>query len=88
MLSNEELKPTQPKIDWKQAASVISSAQIVEAVESGEYVGFCAACGAEHDGIEPDAEHYLCEAVMLALYLALSIWVSICFSRRCLRVNG
>lgn len=62
MLSNEELQPTQPKIDWKQAASVISSAQIVEAVESGEYVGFCTACGAEHDGIEPDAEHYLCEA--------------------------
>jgi len=34
--------------------------QIVEAVESGEYLGFCLECGAEHDGCEPDAREYEC----------------------------
>jgi hypothetical protein len=29
--------------------------QIVAAIESGEYRGFCLACGQEHDGVEPDA---------------------------------
>lgn len=35
--------------------------QILTAVESGDYVGFCLACGAEHEGIEPDARKYECE---------------------------
>ena len=34
--------------------------QIMEAVESGDYVGFCLACGESQDGCEPDAEHYEC----------------------------
>ena len=25
-------------------------------------IGYCLACGEEHEGIEPDAEHYACEA--------------------------
>lgn len=26
-----------------------------------EFVGFCMACGAETDGVEPDAERYECQ---------------------------
>lgn len=39
----------------------ITIEQIVEAIESGEYVGFCIACGAEAYGVEPDAREYACE---------------------------
>ncbi|MFW9873069.1 MAG: hypothetical protein ACFFG0_08220 [Candidatus Thorarchaeota archaeon] len=35
--------------------------QIIEAVESGDYIGFCIKCGAEHYGVEPDARNYECE---------------------------
>ena len=35
--------------------------QVINALESGEYIGFCIACGAEHDGVEPDARKYRCE---------------------------
>jgi len=35
--------------------------EIMEAVESGDYVGFCRACGAQHFGVEPDARGYECE---------------------------
>jgi Zn finger protein HypA/HybF involved in hydrogenase expression len=31
------------------------------AVESDENVGFCLACGAEHDSVEPDARQYVCQ---------------------------
>lgn len=33
---------------------------ILQALESDEYLGFCLACGAEHEGIEPDARRYAC----------------------------
>ena len=36
--------------------------QIMEAIESGENMGFCLACGAEAYGVEPDARKYECEA--------------------------
>ncbi len=36
--------------------------QIMEALESGEHMGFCLACGAEAYGVEPDARKYECEA--------------------------
>lgn len=35
--------------------------QVLTAVESGDYVGFCLACGMEHEGVEPDARKYECE---------------------------
>jgi len=35
--------------------------QLISAVQSGEDMGFCIACGAEHYGIEPDARKYDCE---------------------------
>lgn len=34
---------------------------IIEAVESGELYGFCIACGALADGVEPDARRYKCD---------------------------
>ena len=34
---------------------------IIEAIESGQYMGFCVACGAEAYGVEPDARRYECE---------------------------
>ena len=34
---------------------------IIEAVESGEMYGFCIACGALADGVEPDARRYTCD---------------------------
>jgi hypothetical protein len=44
------------------AKSKITLEQITEAIESGEYLGFCLACGFEQDGVEPDARGYDCEA--------------------------
>lgn len=39
---------------------------VIEAIEMQSHgiasgVGFCLECGAEHDGVEPDAEGYECE---------------------------
>lgn len=34
---------------------------VMEAVESGDSVGFCLACGDEAYGVEPDARCYECE---------------------------
>jgi predicted RNA-binding Zn-ribbon protein involved in translation (DUF1610 family) len=35
---------------------------VMSAVESGDSVGFCVACGAEAYGVEPDARKYKCES--------------------------
>ena len=40
---------------------MVSMEQVVEAVESGEYMGFCLSCGAEAYNVEPDARRYECE---------------------------
>ena len=40
----------------------ISVDDIVQAIQSGEYMGFCIACGLEHMEIEPDARRYPCES--------------------------
>lgn len=40
----------------------ISIDQIMDAVESGEYIGICIACGHEQEGCEPDARRYECES--------------------------
>ena len=34
--------------------------QIETVLADGDSIGWCAECGAEHDCIEPDAEHYHC----------------------------
>jgi len=44
------------------AQSKITLDQITEAIKSGEYLGFCLACGAMQDGVEPDARRYVCDA--------------------------
>lgn len=41
---------------------VISQKRIMQAVESGESIGFCTECGAEQYGCEPDANGYQCES--------------------------
>lgn len=41
---------------------IISQSRILAAIESGDSVGFCKACGAEAYGVEPDARNYRCES--------------------------
>jgi hypothetical protein len=40
----------------------VTFAQVLSAVESGEYIGICIACGNEQEGVEPDARRYTCDA--------------------------
>jgi hypothetical protein len=40
----------------------ITVQQIIDAVESGDYIGICVACGHEQEGVEPDARSYSCES--------------------------
>lgn len=35
--------------------------EVMAAVDSGEDMGFCLACGAEAYGVEPDARKYECD---------------------------
>jgi len=35
--------------------------QIMSAVDEDDNIGFCIFCGAEHDGVEPDARNNKCE---------------------------
>jgi predicted RNA-binding Zn-ribbon protein involved in translation (DUF1610 family) len=44
------------------ASKKISLKRLMAACESGDYLGFCTACGAEADGVEPDAREYECES--------------------------
>jgi hypothetical protein len=48
-------------------AKKVTMEQVTEAIESGGHVGFCLGCGAEVDGVEPDARHYKCENCDAAL---------------------
>jgi hypothetical protein len=45
-----------------KSKSVVTIEQVMSAIESGEYAGFCLACGEQADGVEPDARNYLCES--------------------------
>jgi hypothetical protein len=40
----------------------VSADAIMEAAEAGDGRGFCLACGAEADCVEPDARGYECES--------------------------
>jgi predicted RNA-binding Zn-ribbon protein involved in translation (DUF1610 family) len=44
------------------AKAKVTLEQIIAAIESAEYRGFCLACGIEVDGVEPDARRYACDA--------------------------
>jgi len=48
------MKKTQAEIDELVEKAIVLA-------ENGEQAGFCLACGAEHDEIEPDARKYECE---------------------------
>lgn len=50
------------KGELKMKRSKISLDQIMEAIESDDYMGFCLECGAEAYGVEPDARGYECES--------------------------
>ena len=39
----------------------VTLAQVMTAVESGDYIGICITCGYEQEGVEPDARKYECE---------------------------
>jgi len=39
----------------------ISQDEIIDAIESGDYMGFCIRCGAEAFEVEPDARKYECD---------------------------
>ena len=39
----------------------ITADAVLEAATSGESAGFCIACGAQTDGVEPDAREYRCD---------------------------
>ena len=41
--------------------SKVTLQRILDAVNSGEYIGICRACGHEQDGVEPDARRYKCD---------------------------
>ena len=41
--------------------SKITIERIMQAVQADDNLGFCLACGADADGVEPDAEGYECE---------------------------
>ena len=62
--------------------SSITAERVTEAVErelvSLDNPGFCLACGAEAEGVEPDAEQYACEICgEAAVYGAAEILVAI-----------
>ena len=40
----------------------VGADRVLEAVESGDDIGFCVECGEEVLGIEPDAREYRCDA--------------------------
>ena len=59
-------------------ATKLDPAAVLAAAQAMDGTGFCVACGAEHDGIEPDARKDTCEACgALAVYGAEQILVEI-----------
>ena len=52
--------------------------QILAAMQADDYIGFCVVCGAEHDGVEPDARQYPCrECGKLSVYGAEELLIGI-----------
>lgn len=35
--------------------------RVLKAVEADNYLGFCTTCGADAEGVEPDARNYTCD---------------------------
>ena len=56
----------------------ITPKRLLDAVELDAYLGFCVACGEEHDNCEPDASAYECyECGEHAVYGAEELLVQI-----------
>lgn len=56
--------------------SKLDLAQVLAAAQDDSNRGFCTACGAEADGVEPDARNYQCDACgALAVFGAEQILV-------------
>ena len=47
---------TEPKVHRD-----VTFSRLEKAILASEEMGFCIACGAERDGVEPDAEKYHCD---------------------------
>jgi predicted RNA-binding Zn-ribbon protein involved in translation (DUF1610 family) len=58
---------------------------VMFAVESGDSVGFCVACGAEAYGVEPDARKYKCESCGQAKVYGAEELLMLLDTRRVLR---
>lgn len=41
--------------------SKLDLAEVMAAVQADDNLGFCLACGAQADGVEPDARNYECD---------------------------
>lgn len=51
------------QIDGDRAEpKVLSRTRVLRAAQSGDSIGFCLSCGAETDGVEPDATGYQCHS--------------------------
>ena len=48
------------KYELERFTMKVSLEQVMAVIENGEYAGFCLACGAQADGVEPDARKYEC----------------------------
>jgi hypothetical protein len=50
-----------PNTSPEETMAKIDMDAVLSAVEDGDGVGFCLACGNEQYGVEPDARRYECE---------------------------
>lgn len=41
-------------------AKILTIDDVLQALEDDAYLGFCLECGAQHDGVGPDARRYEC----------------------------
>jgi hypothetical protein len=75
---------SKPDSKWKVVSSdigpapfVLTTEQVLMAIESGEYVGICKACGNEQEGVEPDARGHKCDKCgMMEVYGAEECLIS------------
>ena len=58
----------------------LTQEQVMAAIQSDDYIGFCIDCGAEAHNVEPDARKYKCEACgNMSVFGAEEILLSVTF---------
>ena len=62
MEENQHLSQSPAVTPTPRRKSPVTIEQVMDAVESGDYIGICVYCGEEQDGVEPDARKYECES--------------------------